>query len=163
APTQALAPSSPAVDNANPAACPAVDERDVGRPQGLGCDSGAFELVPAALRSMRGYWEVASDGGVFTFGPDARFLGSTGGLRLVSPIVGIAVSPAGGYWLAAGDGGIFAFGGAPFRGSLGGLRLVSPMVGIAVSPAGGYYMVAADGGIFAFGPGTSFFGSMGGR
>jgi hypothetical protein len=31
---------------------------------------------------------VASDGGIFTFG-DADFLGSTGGLRLNQPVVGM--------------------------------------------------------------------------
>jgi hypothetical protein len=36
-----------------------------------------------------GYWEVASDGGIFAFG-DARFYGSMGGHRLNRPIVGIA-------------------------------------------------------------------------
>jgi hypothetical protein len=36
-----------------------------------------------------GYWLVASDGGVFSFG-DARFLGSTGSIRLNQPIVGLA-------------------------------------------------------------------------
>ena len=43
-------------------------------------------------RSGRGYWLVASDGGIFTFG-DAKFYGSTGNLRLVSPIVGMAPTP----------------------------------------------------------------------
>ncbi len=33
-----------------------------------------------------GYWLIASDGGVFSFG-DARFLGSTGNLRLNRPVV----------------------------------------------------------------------------
>jgi hypothetical protein len=36
-----------------------------------------------------GYWEVASDGGIFAFG-DAAFYGSTGNLNLVAPIVGMA-------------------------------------------------------------------------
>ena len=36
-----------------------------------------------------GYWEVASGGGVFTFG-DATFFGSTGSARLTQPVVGIA-------------------------------------------------------------------------
>ena len=33
-----------------------------------------------------GYWLVASDGGIFTYG-DAGFHGSTGGLALAAPIV----------------------------------------------------------------------------
>jgi hypothetical protein len=40
-----------------------------------------------------GYWEVASDGGIFTFG-DATFSGSEGATHLNAPIVGIAASPA---------------------------------------------------------------------
>jgi hypothetical protein len=78
----------------------------------------------------KGYWLVASDGGIFAFG-DARFYGSTGGIRLNRPIVGMAVDPAtGGYWLVASDGGVFAFD-APFYGSTGGIRLSRPIVGMA--------------------------------
>jgi hypothetical protein len=36
-----------------------------------------------------GYWLVASDGGIFSFG-DAVFYGSTGGITLAQPIVGMA-------------------------------------------------------------------------
>jgi hypothetical protein len=43
----------------------------------------------AATRSGRGYWFVARDGGIFSFG-DARFFGSTGAIHLAQPIVGIA-------------------------------------------------------------------------
>jgi hypothetical protein len=46
----------------------------------------------AATPTGRGYWLVASDGGVFAYG-DAPFLGSTGGLALTRPIVGLAPSP----------------------------------------------------------------------
>ena len=49
-----------------------------------------------------------------------RFHGSTGGLRLNKPIVGMAAVPTptgDGYWLVASDGGVFSFGDAPFRGS----------------------------------------------
>jgi hypothetical protein len=38
-----------------------------------------------------GYWEVASDGGIFTFG-DASFWGSMGSTPLNKPIVGLAGS-----------------------------------------------------------------------
>jgi hypothetical protein len=48
--THALLPGSPAIDRvpAAGAGCPATDQRGVARPQGPGCDSGAFELVPPA-------------------------------------------------------------------------------------------------------------------
>ncbi len=60
----------------------------------------------------KGYWLVARDGGIFSFG-DAAFYGSTGGLALNQPIVGMAPTPDGkGYWLVAADGGIFSFGDA---------------------------------------------------
>jgi hypothetical protein len=71
----------------------------------------------AATPDGRGYWLVASDGGVFAFG-DAAFHGSTGSLSLNRPIVGMAATPDGrGYWLVASDGGTFAFGDAAFYGS----------------------------------------------
>ena len=41
--THALLPGSPALDGANAAVCPATDQRGVIRPQGVGCDIGAYE------------------------------------------------------------------------------------------------------------------------
>jgi hypothetical protein len=41
----------------------------------------------------RGYWEVASDGGVFSFG-DGGYYGSMGGRPLDMPIVGIGAGYA---------------------------------------------------------------------
>ncbi len=109
----------------------------------------------------RGYWLVASDGGVFTFG-DAGFFGSTGALALNKPIVGMASTPDGrGYWLVASDGGVFTFGDAGFFGSTGALALNKPIVGMASTPDGrGYWLVASDGGVFTFGD-AGFFGSTG--
>jgi|SRR5579872_6717765 len=110
-----------------------------------------------------GYWLVASDGGIFSFG-DAAFHGSTGGIQLNKPVAGMATTPdGGGYWLVANDGGIFAFGDAPFFGSLGNLVLNKPIEAMIATPDGlGYWMVASDGGIFAFGD-AAFHGSLGGR
>jgi hypothetical protein len=126
----------------------------------------------------KGYWMVASDGGVFTFG-DAAYYGSMGGKHLNSPIVGMTATPSGtGYWLAAADGGVFSFGDAVFYGSMGGKHLNSPIVGMTVTALGyedvlsqeptegeqedgeGYSLMATDGGVFALGD-TGFFGSMG--
>ncbi|MDA8207531.1 MAG: hypothetical protein M0Z92_00890 [Actinomycetota bacterium] len=116
----------------------------------------------AATPDGKGYWMVATDGGIFSFG-DAKFYGSMGGTTLNKPIVGMAVDPAtGGYWMVASDGGIFSFN-APFYGSMGGKPLNQPIVGIAATPDGkGYWLVAKDGGIFSFGD-APFYGSMGGK
>ena len=117
----------------------------------------------AATPLGRGYWLIARDGGVFTFG-DARFFGSTGGMRLNEPIVGVAASPTGGgYWLVARDGGVFTFGDARFFGSTGGMRLNEPIIGATATASGrGYWLVARDGGVFTFGDAT-FHGSAAGR
>jgi len=78
-----------------------------------------------------GYWLVASDGGIFSYG-DAHFFGSTGSLKLNKPVLGMAATPSGhGYWLVASDGGIFAYGDAGFFGSTGSLVLNQPMFGMA--------------------------------
>jgi hypothetical protein len=106
----------------------------------------------ATTPTGNGYWLVATDGGIFAFG-DARFFGSTGGITLNKPIVGMATTPTGnGYWLVASDGGIFTFGDARFHGSTGGITLNKPVVGMTRTTDGnGYWLVATDGGIFAFG------------
>jgi len=117
-----------------------------------------FEAMAPITRS--GYRFVASDGGIFSYG--APFLGSTGGMALNKPIVGMAVMPAGdGYYLVASDGGIFNYGSAQFYGSMGGQHLNKPIVGMAVTgDGGGYWLVASDGGIFSFGD-AQFYGSTG--
>jgi hypothetical protein len=108
-----------------------------------------------------GYWLVASDGGIFSYG-NAAFLGSRGGQPLNKPIVGMAATPdGGGYWLVASDGGIFSYGDAAFYGSRGGQPLNEPIVGMAATPTGGYWLVASDGGIFSYGDAV-FQGSTGG-
>ena len=111
----------------------------------------------------KGYWEVASDGGIFNFG-DAGFYGSEGGTHAQRPVVGMAATPDGkGYWEVASDGGIFTFGDAPFYGSEGGKPLNAPVVGLApTADLGGYWEVATDGGIFTFGD-AGFDGSEGGN
>ncbi|MHB8593109.1 MAG: hypothetical protein ACYDB3_02080 [Acidimicrobiales bacterium] len=134
--------------------CPPTVETVVSPPT----KSGSSCRVPAGAT---GYWQVASDGGIFAFG-NLPYCGSMGGTVLNQPVVGMAGTPdAGGYWLVASDGGVFAFGDAAFQGSMGGTPLNKPVVGMALDPAtGGYWLVASDGGIFAFG--APYYGSMGG-
>jgi len=82
----------------------------------------------AATASGLGYWLVASDGGIFSYG-DASFFGSRGGQPLNKPIVAMMSSFDGaGYWLVASDGGIFSYGDTGFSGSAGSLRLHAPVV-----------------------------------
>jgi outer membrane protein assembly factor BamB len=117
--------------------------------------------APASVPN--GYDEVASDGGVFTFG-NLPYCGSEGSVVLNAPVVGTAQTrDGGGYWEVASDGGIFNFGDAAFHGSEGGHHLNAPIVGMAATPDGrGYWEVASDGGIFTFGD-APFYGSEGGH
>ena len=110
----------------------------------------------------RGYWLVAADGGVFSFG-DAGFFGSMGGARLDAPIVGMAATPDG-RWLLAGGGRRWGLllRRCPVLRVDGWSRPNAPVVGMAATPdGGGYWLVAADGGVFSFGD-ARFFGSMAG-
>ena len=69
---------------------------------------GNYQSSVSSARSLaiandatQGYWEVGSDGGIFSFGT-AHFYGSTGGTHLNAPIVGIASTQDGaGYWEVA--------------------------------------------------------------
>ena len=117
--------------------------------------------VQVAFTPPEGYWEVASDGGIFAW-PSATFHGSRGGQPINAPIVGMAETPgSGGYWEVGSDGGIYSYGNAPFYGSTGALHLNKPIVGMAATPdGGGYWLVAADGGIFNYGD-AAFYGSTG--
>jgi hypothetical protein len=58
-PTQTLAllPGSPAIDAALLANCPATDQRGVSRPQGAGCDIGAFELEMNPIYNFSGFFQ----------------------------------------------------------------------------------------------------------
>jgi ribosomal protein L24E len=153
-----------------------IDPACIGRPETLSfghlmtynVDAGMItdgldtaDFSPMLTRPKVGYWTVGRDGGIFSFG-DAPFAGSTGGIKLNQPIVGMASNPVGtGYWFVAADGGVFAFGDAKFFGSTGGIKLNKPIVGMAATKTGqGYYLVASDGGIFAFGD-AKFRGSTG--
>ena len=96
----------------------------------------AATAIAASSSGASGYRLVASDGGIFSFG-DAGFFGSTGGVVLNRPIVGMASTPDGrGYWLVASDGGIFSFGDAGFFGSTGSVALNRPIVGMAMATGG---------------------------
>ena len=59
----------------------------------------------AAAPDGKGYWQVTSDGGIFSLG-DAQFFSSTGALHPNAPIMGMAPMPdSTGYRLVPSDGG----------------------------------------------------------
>ena len=126
--TAALEPGSPALGKGVSAGCPATDARGVVRPAG-DCDVGAFQ------KSDQGYWEVASDGGMFAFGT-ARFYGSMGSTPLVAPVVGMASTPdrAGtGRWPPTGASSPSAT--PPSTARWAASRPNQPVVGIADTPS----------------------------
>ena len=127
-----------------------------------GTTAASSPTCPVPPAPPPGYWQVAADGGVFTFG-SAGFYGSTGSMRLNKPVVGMAPTPDHrGYWLVASDGGVFAYGDAGFYGSTGSMILNKPIIGMIPSLDGhGYWLIASDGGVFAFGN-APFYGSAGG-
>ena len=127
-----------------------------------GATAAASPSCPVPPQPPPGYWQVASDGGVFTFG-SANFYGSTGSMKLNKPVVGMAATPDhNGYWLVASDGGVFSFGDAGFYGSTGSMILNKPIVSMIPTLDGhGYWLIASDGGVFAFGD-APFYGSAGG-
>jgi hypothetical protein len=101
------------------------------------------------------------DAMVLAFGT-ATFRGSTEGMALAAPVVGMAPTRTGaGYWLVAADGGVFGFG-APFHGALSGFPLRLPVAAMAATPdGGGYWLVTEDGGVFPFGSARWFGGLVG--
>jgi hypothetical protein len=96
-------------------------------------------------KTPEGYWLVAQDGGVFTYG-NAKFFGSAGGEKLNKPITDIVPTPTKqGYWLVASDGGVFSYGDASFFGSPANLKLKSPIVGMASTAQGGGQAIGPEG------------------
>jgi hypothetical protein len=70
----------------------------------------------AATPDGGGYWLVAADGGVFTFG-DAHYYGSTGATPNGQHAVGIGRTHSGhGYWVPTTTGAVTPEGDAPVLG-----------------------------------------------
>ncbi|MCP5029406.1 MAG: YncE family protein [Actinomycetia bacterium] len=87
----------------------------------------------AAHPTGNGYWLVASDGGIFTFGT-ATFHGSAAGGTDPRPAVGVAATPSGdGYWIARAAGGARL---APWDGLVSDQRRMAVVgtIGGAISP-----------------------------
>ena len=104
-------------------------------------------MVPS--RDGRGYFMVASDGGVFAFG-DARFAGSCPGIGGCAGAA-VAVMPdasGNGYWIVTKNGSVYGFGDASYQGAPGQGTVTSAA---ATPDGGGYWILLSDGRVFAYG------------
>gem|GEM_PF-3583284 len=129
----------------------------------LGGAPTAAEIISMVVTPTRlGYYLVAKDGRVATFGDAQSSPLLSTPVKANDIYVGMAGTPSGGgYWTVGADGGVFAFGDAQFRGSLGDKKLNNAIVGVARRPQNdGYWLVGADGGVFTFGN-APFKGSLG--
>jgi hypothetical protein len=105
-----------------------------------------------------GYFMVAADGGVFTFG-DARFEGSCPSIGGCSGTA-VAVMPdatGNGYWLVTSTGRVYAFGDAVSYGAPGpqSLQVTSA---VRTTDSGGYWILFANGVVDAYGDAKDFGG-----
>jgi hypothetical protein len=100
------------------------------------------QLVPT--QDGQGYYLVAADGGVFTFG-DAQFYGSMGGTKLNQPVTGMTLTSDGqGYWLVGRDGGVFSFGDAQYYGGTQDSGLNAVAISTASSAFAGYEITSSN-------------------
>lgn len=111
----------------------------------------------AASPTGAGYWMVAEDGGMFSFG-DAGFFGSIPGVLAPGQVLDAPVTdmiPQGaGYLILATDGGIFNFGQSQFHGSLGGHGLRDIVAATVRENRSGYLILRSDGTVHPFGSST---------
>ena len=105
-----------------------------------------------------GYFMVASDGGVFTFG-DARFAGSCPGIGgCAGPAVAVMPDASGnGYWVVTANGNVYSFGDATYYGGPGDRGSI--VTSAVRTPDGqGYWILFANGTVAGFGDAANFGG-----
>jgi uncharacterized repeat protein (TIGR01451 family) len=97
--TMPLLPGSPAINAGDPASCPGTDQRGVERPQGAGCDVGAYESRGFTLIKLGGDKQAAPIDTAFAV-PLSVTLSETGGHPLpdaviifTAPDIGASIAP----------------------------------------------------------------------
>ena len=117
-------------------------------------------IVPSA--DGGGYFMVASDGGVFTFG-DAKFEGSCPGIGGCSGAA-VAVMPdasGNGYWLVTATGHVYAFGDAVTTYGAPGPQSMLVTSAMRTADGGGYWILFANGVVDAYGDALNLGGPTG--
>lgn len=116
----------------------------------------------AATNDGGGYWLVASDGTVYSYG-DAVQSPPVGNISLKPcsnpgnpAIVGVTAAPGGGFWAFTNCGSVYNEAGAPWFGSLyANPPTVDNIAGMAAGSDGSsYWLVGADGKVYAFSQGS---------
>lgn len=93
--TMALGTGSPAINAANPAFCPATDQRGLPRRAAQGfCDIGAFEAQPAAIATQAGSSQSTAINTAFASALQIRVT-NAGGNALGGVIVSFSAPPSG--------------------------------------------------------------------
>lgn len=127
---------------------------------GASTPNSAASVVAITNQNVDGYWEAASDGGVYSFGT-INFYGSRFGLQSsADPITGMTVTPDhDGYWLYSVGGYVYPFGDAANDGGVNGGSGGPDFVGL-VSNTGntGYWQISATGSVYQLGSVSQFGG-----
>ena len=116
-------------------------------------------MVPST--DDRGYFMVASDGGVFAFG-DAAFEGSCPGLGgCAGSAVAVMPDASGrGYWLVTNAGAVYSFGDARYLGAPGNAGW--PVTSAVRTPSGnGYWILNAAGTVSGYGDAANLGNAIG--
>jgi len=112
----------------------------------------------AATPDGNGYWLVASDGGVFSFG-DAAFHGSTGTSSSTSNRRNDVTPSGNGYTMVASDGGIFTFGDAHSKAPSVAHLSHDPSLRWQQPERRGYWFSDTNGAVTSEGPKANYWGS----
>jgi len=121
-------------------------------------DETAFTTASAGS----GYWMLASDGRVYSFG-GAPFLGSARRSLGAGQAVDLEPNPANdGYWIVDAAGSVYTYGNTGYHGGLTGGTLLpgETVTSISSSASGrGYWLFTTTGRVFAFGD-APWFGDL---
>jgi hypothetical protein len=129
----------------------------------LGSGGAAPAPAPAPAGKKQGYWMVARNGAVFSFG-DAPHLGDVQGMTQGMEAVDLEPAPSlNGYWVVTNTGNVYGFRDSGYYGGLNGQLTVGETVTSlsSTSTGKGYWLFTNKGRVAPFGD-AKFLGDMSG-